>query len=326
MLNLFNNIITQAPDFEQNEFVGVPINAILEWPMGTPAGFAMFINPKVNAQFKKVLDAWASFLASPESCHVLTTEDNGWFGPAASAAMPNFVETFVSDPFAPYYGFKSWDDFFTRPFRPGMRPVIAADDNRIVNNPCESTFYNLAHNIQARDKFWLKSQPYSLYHMLDNDPFAPQFVNGTIYQAFLSAFNYHRWHSPVNGTVVKTVVIPGTYYAESPAMGFPDPDPLGAMGSQGFLTAVATRALIFIQADNPSIGLLCFIAVGMGEVSTCEITVKSGQRLKKGDQTGMFHFGGSSYCLVFCPEAKVMFNYPVGADVLLNDALATIGA
>jgi phosphatidylserine decarboxylase len=65
--------------------------------MGTPAGLAVFVGPEVNAQFKKMFDIWASFLTSPGSCYVLTTADNGWFGPAVtrSAAMPNFAETFV---------------------------------------------------------------------------------------------------------------------------------------------------------------------------------------------------------------------------------------
>lgn len=64
---------------------------------------------------------------------------------------------------------------------------------------------------------------------------------------------------------------------------------------------MATRCLIFIEADNPLIGLICFIALGMMDVSSCEITVRSGQRVSKGDQIGMFHFGGSSHCLVFRP-------------------------
>ena len=49
--------------------------------------------------------------------------------------------------------------------------------------------------------------------MMADDPLAPQFVGGTIYQAFLDALSYHRWHSPVSGTVVKAYVQPGTYYS-----------------------------------------------------------------------------------------------------------------
>ena len=37
----------------------------------------------------------------------------------------------------------------------------------------------------------------------------------------------------------------------------------------------------------------------MSEVSTCDITVKEGDRVQKGDQIGMFHFGGSTHCVIF---------------------------
>ena len=60
-----------------------------------------------------------------------------------------------------------------------------------------------------------------------------------------------------------------------------------------------------IEADSPVVGLVAFVGIGMDEVSTCEITVKEGQRIKKGEQTGMFHFGGSSHCVVFQKGVQV---------------------
>jgi phosphatidylserine decarboxylase len=328
MLAMFNQIIQEAPGFEADDLVGFPINAILDWPMGTAGGLTAFINPKINEQFKKMFDVWAAFLSSPASCYVLTNTDQGWFGPAASQALLNFGQTFVCDPAAPHHGFTSWDAFFTRRFQPGVRPVVFPHDDNIINGACESTIYRIAHDVKARDRFWLKREPYSLDHMLNNDPFTPQFVGGTVYQAFLSALNYHHWHSPVNGTVAKIVKVPGTYYAECPAMGFRDPDgpdPSGPNHSQAFITAVATRAIIFIQADNPKIGLMCFIAVGMAEVSTCEVTVTEGQVLKKGDQLGVFHFGGSTHCLLFRPQTKVVFDPDQpNSKILLHSAIGTV--
>lgn len=40
------------------------------------------------------------------------------------------------------------------------------------------------------------------------------FVGGTAFQAFLSAMNYHHWHSPVDGIVVDVYKIPGTYFLD----------------------------------------------------------------------------------------------------------------
>ncbi|OQA29021.1 MAG: phosphatidylserine decarboxylase [Verrucomicrobia bacterium ADurb.Bin345] len=306
MLQLLNRIMTTAPEFNKTGLVGFPINAILDWPMGTQAGAAAFLNEKVNRQLKKILEHWAVFLGSPDSRYVLSDDPvSGWFGRDAKEAMPSFVEDFQCNPELPHHGFASWDDFFTRQFREGRRPVAGPDDENVIANSCESAPYRIAKNVKLRDRFWIKAQPYSLYHMLDGDPLVERFAGGTVYQAFLSALSYHRWHSPVSGKIVKTRIVDGSYYAEALSEGF---DPAGPNESQGYITQVAARALIFIEADNPAIGLMCCVFVGMAEVSSNEITVYEGQRVKKGDQLGMFHFGGSTHCLIFQPQVNVEFD------------------
>lgn len=306
MLKVMNKILTTAPKFNKTGLVGFPINAILDWAMGTPAGTKVFLNDKVNRQLKKILNEWAKFLGSKDSCYVLTENPEwGWFGRDARQAMPEFTENFNCDPSLPHYGFSSWDDFFTRTFRQGRRPVASPDDDRVIANVCESAPYRLAENVKLQDKFWIKAQPYSLRHMLADDQMAEQFAGGTVYQAFLSALSYHRWHSPVSGTIVKTKLIDGSYYAEAQSESF---DPAGPNDSQGYITHVASRGLVFIEADNPDIGLMCVMFVGMAEVSSNEITVYEGQHVNKGDQLGMFHYGGSTHCLIFRPGVKLEFD------------------
>jgi phosphatidylserine decarboxylase len=237
---------------------------------------------------------------------VLTADAHrGWFGKDAMAAMPDFEKDFECDPGKAHHGFESWDDFFTRRFRPGRRPVASPDDAAVIVNACESAPYRIARGVKARDSFWIKAQPYSLTHMLANDALAEQFVGGTVYQAYLSPLSYHRWHSPISGTVLRAYVRQGTYYAESLEAGL---DPEGPNESQAYITGIATRAIIFIAADNPAIGLMAFMGIGMVEVSTCDITVYDGQRVEKGDELGMFHFGGSTHCLIFRPGVTLAFD------------------
>ncbi|MEI6033141.1 MAG: phosphatidylserine decarboxylase family protein [Verrucomicrobiae bacterium] len=306
MLHLLNSILTKAPAFDQTGLVGFPINAILDWPMGTPAGSAAFLNEKVNRQLKKILNQWALFLSSKESLSALSTDPKtGWLGRDALKAMPTLAEDFQCDPTAPFYGFSSWDDFFTRQFKEGKRPVASPEDDSVIANACESAPYRLVKGVKQQDLFWIKAQPYSLKYMLAGDPLAGQFDGGTIYQAFLSALSYHRWHSPVSGTIVKTRVVDGSYYAAALSAGF---DPASPNESQAYITNVATRAIVFIQADNPAIGLMGLVFVGMAEVSSNEVTVKEGQHVAKGEQLGMFHFGGSTHCLLFRPQTKLKFD------------------
>jgi phosphatidylserine decarboxylase len=149
-----------------------------------------------------------------------------------------------------------------------------------------------------RDTFWIKSQPYSLLDMFgaSHKALAAPFAGGTVYQAYLSAYDYHRWHAPVDGTVIAAYRLPGTYYSEAPSEG---EDQAGLNDSQGYLTATATRAIVVIKAEEPALGTVGCLFVGMGDVSSCILRADRGQHLGKGDELGHFQYGGSTYCLVF---------------------------
>lgn len=321
-------VLTTPPWFNQTGLTGLPINAMVAWSMATSGGHAFFLNPQVNSFLKRILSQWGAFLQTAASLPALSEHPRtGWFGEDAMRHMPHFDEEFACDSALPYRGFTSWDNFFTRRFRDGQRPVDAPDDDAVIVNACESAPYKLMEGVQLHERFWIKAQPYSLRHMLADEENARLFEGGTVYQAFLSSFSYHRWHSPVAGTIVKTEVIDGTYYAGTQPEGF---DECGPRKSMAYITQLATRALIYIQADHPNIGLMCFMAVGMAEVSTCEITVQEGQRVAKGEQLGIFHFGGSTYCLLFRPETKLDFDLHgevpgLEADnIKINQRIATV--
>lgn len=335
MLQVLNHVARSAPKWDtavhKIGWVGFPLNAILTWPMSTPSGKAFFLNKEVNAALKGILDSWAEYLSSTESANVLSTED-GWLSPPALAAAMTeanlsgdrlaFEDVFICDPRQPYYGFSSWDDFFTRQFRPGLRPIASGDSNRsdpavsnrAIANPCESRPYRLSVGVRRRDTFWCKDQPYSVIDMLAGDTLADAFVGGTVYQAFLSGLSYHRWHSPVTGTIVKTYIQPGTYYSKAASQGFGSIH-TSLSPSQGYLAEVATRAIIFIEAENPAIGLMCVMPVGMAEVSTCEVTVRYRQRIAMGDQLGLFHYGGSTFCMLFRKETELEWVAEASVDV-----------
>ena len=319
LLLVLNRLIQRAPEFNTTGLVDTPINAVLDYPMGTRAGYFLFNDPRVNAKIKNILDYWGRYLQSEDSSYVLNTSDKRWLSPyalnemAKEAGGDNSADLFAvrSTDVKQKLGYTSWDDFFTRKFKPGIRPVASPDDDDVIANACESAPFRIAHDVPLKAKFWIKGQPYSLIDLLHNDPWTSKFEGGTLYQAFLSALSYHRWNSPVSGKIVKAYNLDGTYYGEALAQGFENPngpDKVAANNSQAFLTSTATRAVIFIQADNPKIGLMCFVAVGMGDVSNNEITVRIGQHVNKGDQLGMFHFGGSTHVLLFRPEVKLDFD------------------
>jgi phosphatidylserine decarboxylase len=305
MLQLINEVLTMAPEYSEDAMVVLPLGAILDWTMSTPAGFAAFRDRRINAMIKKILSVWCEFLSSGDSRYVLNDSPSGWKGEAARRTVG--IEQYQYDPGDKYWGFSSWNDFFTRRLADGSRPVASPDDGSVIVSACESTPYGLATNVQLQDQFWIKTQPYSLQDMLANVESAGQFVGGTVYQAFLSATDYHRWHSPVAGTIAAAYVQEGTYYSEADSEGAAAAEP---QYSQSYLAHVAARAVILIEADNPVIGLMAFVPVGMSEVSSCMIDqkIKPGYHVAKGEELGYFQFGGSTHCLVFRPGAIADFS------------------
>lgn len=327
--SLINEVLTTAPAFSDGGMVTTPFAAILDWTMATPAGFAVYRDPKVNAALKDVLDAWAEFLDSPASLSVITDGPDGWKSEQAQQVVG--MDQFEHDADDEHWGFTSWNDFFIRRFKPGQRPVAAPDDDAVVVSSSESTPYAIATNVQRRDEFWIKRQPYSLEDLLANDPSVDRFVGGSVYQAFLSATNYHRWHAPVAGTIVRAFVQPGTYFSEADAEGEDATEP---KDSQGYLAHVAARAIIVIEADNPVLGHVAVVPVGMIEVSSCVIgdDIVPGRHVDKGEELGFFQFGGSTECLVFEPGAIDSFAVQAFPDpqhpalVHLHTQIATAAA
>jgi phosphatidylserine decarboxylase len=337
LLAMLDQIIVSPPQFHIatdekgnmiGEPIGVPIYLLFDLLGNTGAAFDLFRKPAFNNALKDLLDSWGQYLTTTDSNKTLNTEDKGWFSPIALEILEannrgKFNATYeCPQPDAPHRGFPSWDAFFTRKFKPGVRPVDASQEKALIHSACESTVYRIAENVKVQDRFWLKGQAYSLCNMLKDNTMAESFVGGTVYQAFLSPQDYHRWHSPVDGRIVNAKLIPGTYYAVLPDAGAEedDPDltpgdPRGALiRSQAWITQSAARAVVYIQANNPDIGLIAFIAVGMAEVSTCELTVSKGQKVSAGQELGMFHFGGSSHTLIFGPDVKITFADHVKQD------------
>jgi len=297
LMKRINAVMSYAPPFDTTELVGCPINALLDWPMCMPSGFALFRSGRLNAQLGKVLQHWSAFLSSAESCTYLhASSAQGWFSPEADVYV--HMRLFECDPRRPHWGFSSWNDFFTRRFKPGARPVAEPDNRRLAVSACEATPYNLQNGVSLQDRFWLKAQPYSLFDMFTpaHAELAKAFEHGTVYQAFLSAYNYHRWHAPVAGKVVHAYRVPGTYYSDVESAGL---DAGGPNNSQGYITAVAARAVIVIDSGVPGVGLVACIFVGMAEISSCILEVQTGQTLAKGQEMGYFQFGGSTHCVIF---------------------------
>ena len=325
LFETLNEIITTSPSFNTTAQVGTPMNGLLAIAMATDAGVALFHDTTFNLQFKKVLDAWNAFLKSPASLDKLDINDpekpGSWISKAALAA--GVMNQMQCDPNAPGYGFDSWNAFFIRQFVPGARP-FQGDPEITVDIGCETTPWQYENDLAFETDFWIKDVNYSLLDLFaGQEQWADLFVGGQVYQGFLSATHYHRWQSPLSGTLVRSWVQPGTYFAQRPKQG-EDPGTWEGTESQPYLGHVAARAIFIF--NHGACGYVALICIGMVEVSTCVIEpqflVNEGAKpidITRGTEIGHFEFGGSTHMMIFQKDMVKLADWAVNAVQHEND-------
>jgi phosphatidylserine decarboxylase len=229
---MMSEITVSPPKFYAAEITGVPFYAIFMDFLDNRWGQAFFSNPIVNRHLRNIFNEYQTMLKSEVSNTHMNDGPGGWFsqgkGPVGNecgkdssgveyekgAACFYDFEDYYIDKNEPNWGFDNWNDWFTRPLKAGRRPIDEAT-NVIVNSSdsyplyyppnstSEVTGQNPAKNVSTEAHFWLKDNQYSLYDMLGarqmgiTDLVDHAFKNGTVYQAFLNPWCYHRWHTPV---------------------------------------------------------------------------------------------------------------------------------
>lgn len=122
----------------------------------------------------------------------------------------NMDEALHSDP----AHFKTFNEFFVRELKPGMRPVV--EDNSIIAHPadaCVSQFGPITDGqlIQA------KGHTYSAQELLGGDAtLAQEFADGEFATLYLSPRDYHRVHMPCDGVLRQMIYVPGDLFSVNP--------------------------------------------------------------------------------------------------------------
>ncbi|TVT84328.1 phosphatidylserine decarboxylase family protein [Pseudomonas sp. H3(2019)] len=326
---ILNEIITTSSSFNATAQVGTPMNGFLAVSMATKAGVALFHDTTFNLQFKKVLNAWNTFLKSSDSLDKLDINDpekeGSWISEAAWKA--GVWDEMECDPEKPGYGFDSWNSFFIRKFVSGARPFLG-DPTTQIDIGCETTPWQYENNVSFESDFWIKDVNYSLLDIFGGqERWAKPFEGGQIYQGFLSATHYHRWNAPLDGTLVRSWVQPGTYFAQRPGQG-EDSGTWEGTESQPYLGHVAARAIFIFE--HPACGYVGLICIGMVEVSTCiiepEFIVDEGAEpvsITRGTEIGHFEFGGSTHMMIFQRDRVRLEEWAVNAVQHQNDPQPT---
>ena len=123
----------------------------------------------------------------------------------------NMSEALEADPAA----YASFNQFFTRPLRPGVRPLADAD----WICPVDGAVSQLgAITGDAGDQiFQAKGHHYSTQALVGGDAtLAAQFAHGHFATIYLSPRDYHRIHMPCAGRLLRMIHVPGDLFSVNP--------------------------------------------------------------------------------------------------------------
>lgn len=316
LLHGFNYILSEAPQFVNNDLVGLPFSAFVVGIDPTLSGVTLFRLPMFNEKMGAILQEWNKFLDTPASNVGFRVEGEQWLSEAAKKQY-DFPVWQKDSETLPYW--KSWNSFFTRNFKdPAQsRPIADPDSNQTVICPNDGSLFRWDANLAKNDVFWFKDMTYSLtdilssplreqQEMIDEFRLVDLFEGGYIFQTYLNPYNFHRWWMPVNGEVLfDPLVIPGCYFNKLVI-----PDFGGATtASLPYLAQVNARGLIVIKTED--YGHIACIPLGMSEVSSIAFdpAMKRGAQVSKGQEMGMFNYGGSSFAIIYerLPDKELIF-------------------
>ncbi len=248
----------------------------------------------------------------------LTTALIRWFVKRYAVDMAEAAESDLTR-------YKSFNAFFTRPLRSGVRPIAMADLVCPVDGAVSQC--GLIRDDQI---FQAKGHHNTTAALVGGDTsLAEQFAGGTFATIYLSPRDYHRIHMPCDGTLRRMIHVPGELFSVNPTT---------ARGVPGLFARNERVVCVFDSAQGPFVLVLVGATI-VGSMATVWHGIVNPPRpggvrewlyadreiaLHKGDEMGRFLLGSTVVLLfpagrttlnpTWTPEAYVRLGEPMSCQ------------
>lgn len=231
--------------------------------------------------------------------------------PALSAAVGAFMDSPLSKPLIKRFvrtnnidtsqyimsGIRSYNDFFTRKIKPGMRPVNMTPSNLI--SPCDSKLS--AYKISEKSVFRIKNSYYRISDLLRSRKLAEKYKGGWCLIFRLEVNDYHRYCYIDKGSKGDNRYISGELHTVNPI----------ALEHYNIYKRNC-REYTVLHTEN--FGDVTQIEVGAMLVGKIANHHKA-HSFRRGEEKGMFLFGGSTVVLLIESGRAV-----IDSDIVENTA------
>jgi phosphatidylserine decarboxylase len=210
--------------------------------------------------------------------------------PASSSFIPRFVKRNNID-MKEYKDvkYRSFNDFFIREIKNGLRPFSFNTND--VFAPCDGKL--TAYTITDDSVFHIKNSMYDISGILQDESLADKFIGGVCLIFRLTPDDYHRYHYIDDGEIVSWKRIAGVLHTVRPI-------------SNERYNVYAQNAREYTVLQTRNYGKVIQMEVGALFVGRITNNMTSGW-FQRGDEKGMFEFGGSTVVMLF-QKGKVVID------------------
>lgn len=225
-------------------------------------------------------------------------------GPLLRAVLRAYIRAFgvdLSEAGRPLEAYATFNDFFTRELRPGLRPLDP--DPTALLCPVDGRVY-ASGPVEDGTILQAKGVPYRVADLLGSEEDAKPFLGGSFVTCYLSPKDYHRIHWPCDATVDRVRHLPGDLWpvndealASVPRL-FARNERMPLFGT----TATGAKiALVPVGALNVGSIRLAFHGVRSnrgGPAVPREIAISPPLLARRGEEAARFAFGSAIVLLV----------------------------
>lgn len=187
--------------------------------------------------------------------------------------------------------FKTFNQFFYRKLKPESRPVSSGVDDVML--PADGR-HMVFPDLSRVDAIFVKGQRFDVARLLGSEEEGDWYKGGALVLSRLCPVDYHRFHFPVSGRVMRVEEIKGSLYSVNP------------MALRQRIGILFENKRVKTEIATEQYGRVMMIEVGATCVGSIVQTFKD-KWVDKGSEKGYFKFGGSSTIVLF-ERGKVDFS------------------
>ena len=182
------------------------------------------------------------------------------------------------------FEFKTFNEFFHRALKPECRPIAQGAGVAVL--PADGRHLAFP-DVDKAVGFYVKGAKFTLEELLGDAELAGSFAGGAMVVSRLCPSDYHRFHFPVSGIPSEATLIKGSLYSVNPI----------ALRRNILYIVQNKRFVTLIEA--PDFGTVAMVEVGATNVGSIVEGFVPGRPVARGDEKGMFAFGGSCVITLF---------------------------